>query len=264
VRILIATPSGRGLFSGGFVTSLLDMMSMLRSNDYGDRVDWAYMAQALISRSRNSLVMKALRDDYDVLWMIDDDMVWTREAVETVLRVLEAGVPIVAVAATKRSYPLTFPVRFVEGSEKVITTDAMVKISVREAQTVGTGFMAIRTKALVEMSKHVTTYDDIDGLKTFRFFYEASVNTPNGKTLLLGEDESFVITAREMGFKTIVPIDVKIGHEGMHVFEGSVGADGPQATVRVVHYETSDELTVNVSSVTCDMCRLIASNGMKK
>ncbi len=234
MKILVATPSGRGLFSGGFVTSMLQTITMLK--EFSPR--WAYEAHALVARSRNRLAAKAIREEDDVIIMIDDDMVWEPEAVLTVLDLLQGGAPIVAIAASKRSYPLTFPARFVEGGDLLMPrfqSPGIDAIRVREAKTVGTGFMAIQTRALVEMARHtkfVSQYPDIDRLRSYRFFHEGLVNTPDGSQHLLGEDETFVIMAREMGIKTIVPIDVTIGHEGMHNFVGRASDHHPELTPR--------------------------------
>ncbi len=222
MKILIGTPSGRNLFSGGFVTSLLPMLAHLKV--LGHEAHWIMVGQALVARSRNQLATRAIREEYDVLWMIDDDMVWGKEAVDTTLELLEEKVAIVAVAASKRAYPLSFHVRFIEGSDsdQVVSRISGEGIRTREALTVGTGFMAIETKVLRALANttNVRAYDD-QGVTTARFFYEGEVETKEGRRVF-GEDETFVLMARSAGFKTIVPIDVTIGHEGMHVFEGKV------------------------------------------
>ncbi len=233
MKILIGTPSGRGLYSNGFVHSLIAMIASLDKAP-GVTVHWNTHTQALVSRSRNALVTKAIRGEYDVLWMIDDDMVWGHDAMQAVLDLLSIGAPIVAVAASKRDYPLKFPVRFIEGSEKVlpVLTDKLAEkktIRVREALTVGTGFMAIRTSALKAMvaSGKVASYDDVGDPETYRFFYEATAPNTKGGFYLMGEDETFVIVSREMGYKTVVPMDVTMGHEGTHVFTGKVSDFDP-------------------------------------
>ncbi len=225
MKILVATPSGRGLYSDGFVHSMLAMMTALNGTP-GIHADWTTHTQALVGRSRNSLATNAMRAEYDIVWMIDDDMKWGLDAVEAVLDLLSVGAPIVAVAASKRSYPLNFPVRFIEGSEKIVHKKA---IRIREVLTVGTGFMAIKVKALEEMAAtgQVSAYTDYAGTETLRFFFEAEIVTNTGARQLMGEDETFVIRAREMGIKTIIPMDVTMGHEGMHVFTGKVADFDP-------------------------------------
>jgi hypothetical protein len=236
MKILIGTPSARGLFTAGFVGSLVDMVSALRHQ--GHTVHHAIVTQALVSKSRDALAGMTLHGGYEYLWMIDDDMQWGDDAFESFWKLMLHSTPIIAVAAPVRTYPTQFPARFVPDSERVLHG-----VKVRDAVTVGTGFMAVHRGVFEKLRdyKGSATAADAPPLllpyrvflpgqqksETWRFFEERMItgDTADGTRarVLLGEDESFVAMAREWGkFSTIVPVDVEIGHEGMHMFKGRV------------------------------------------
>lgn len=238
MKILIATPSTRGSFTAGYVTSLTEMVSGLRAG--GHVISHAILTQALVSRSRDMLASKAMEEACDYVWMIDDDMQWDSEATRIYVRLMQHGVPIIATSAPAREhaaeeigdyarYKYRFPTRFVKGEAREwVAPTGEATIRTRQALTVGTGFMAIKVSALEAMTQtgkfpHYKVGKGRLVDQAWRFFAEELVKSDDGDVALLGEDESFVMKAREWcRISTHVPIDVLIGHEGMHMFKGRV------------------------------------------
>jgi hypothetical protein len=101
-----------------------------------------------------------------------------------------------------------------------ITIDKMGCV---KAKRVGTGFIMIRRDVFESIRDNhpELVYMDQNSEKKLHCFFDFQC-TPNG---YIGEDYTFCDRARERGFTVWIDPTIKLGHMGMHEFEGDFGND---------------------------------------
>jgi hypothetical protein len=166
---------------------------------------------AYIDQAKSILATKALDLEFDVVLIIDHDMIFE---VEDVIQVCQEAVDRSAVVgaaygARKRNAerPVAYiapPVTFFEGG------------SVVPATIVAGGFVAIPTSVLArlvernDMEKVQTTFD----FMAYPFFQCIVMNEK-----WWGEDISFCMRAREAGIGLFIDTRLRIGHKGSYVYQ---------------------------------------------
>lgn len=154
----------------------------------------------MIHIARNSLVEMFLKTDADWLWMIDTDMVFPPDALNTLLKDAD---PI--------TNPITGGLCFTYGPQQTATTmyrfdnglvakaETYPQNAVIQVDATGTAFILIHRKVLENMAQH------IQGPAPWFDFTQDN-------NRIFGEDITFCVRARQLGYPVTVNTAAKIGH----------------------------------------------------
>ena len=164
-------------------------------------VDPYLVSGSLIYDSRDYIAHFAVDNDYDYVLYVDSDMIFDADDMD---RLLSHNVGICSglyvtrdgtnkhVAYTKVTKRRRFPYRAPK-----LTPDGETK-GFGEIAACGFGFCLIKTSVLKTMFK----------------YYKSLFEPKSG----LGEDIIFCVRARQVGFKTFIDREVKVGHIGEKVY----------------------------------------------
>lgn len=161
---------------------------------------------SLIYDSRNSLAKIALNSETDYVLWLDSDMVFKRDILKRLLEHAENGKDIVSGLYFRRQPPFS-PVLFkelelVEELGRWENYDDYPRDSVFEIAGCGFGCVLMRTDILADVALE------------FRKWF----NPVNG----FGEDLSFCIRAKSLGYKIWCDSSIKLGHVGHLVVDENV------------------------------------------
>jgi hypothetical protein len=196
------------------ILTLKNIIEVVRNNrDIGFDLEGD---DALISRSRNLLVMKFLQSRYKVILFIDDDIFFIPEHVNIISAYCLNGYDVIG-----GFYPTRSGKTCASRMAKGITVRLPVKgTKPVEAEYVSTGFMAIHRKVfekIIADNKIKLAYADRDkfaDVEPYYPFFEASWHNDEW----LSEDWGFCKLAKESGFKCWLAPEVFLGHEGRYVY----------------------------------------------
>lgn len=176
---------------------------------------------ALLASARNSVVEQFLEADAaDWLLFIDSDMVFERESLELLFEHADPeGCPIIS--------GLCFGLDFVEGPFPVVyklvdTPDGPMThrpskldrdTGLMNVDGVGTAFLMIHKSVLVAMQERGFS-------KAYPWFQETEL----GGGHPVGEDITFCLRARTLGYPIVVNLDLRIGHKKDQVVIGKAPA----------------------------------------
>lgn len=162
---------------------------------------------ANLARGRNGLVAEFLDTDCEWAWFVDTDMVFAPDTLDRLVdRAHETGYSIVgalcAMVGSSRPIPNLFydsrdgmfdsPVDYPEGPTPVAAT--------------GTGCVLIHRNVFEAIRR-----DRTDGDWAW-FNTDIRPDPVTGKPMMLGEDLTFCLRARESGFGVLVDCDIEVGH----------------------------------------------------
>lgn len=161
---------------------------------------------SLIYDSRNSLAKIALNSETDYVLWLDSDMVFKRDILKRLLEHAENGKDIVSGLYFRRQPPFS-PVLFkelelVDELGRWENYDDYPRDSVFEIAGCGFGCVLMRTDILADVALE------------FRKWF----NPVNG----FGEDLSFCIRAKSLGYKIWCDSSIKLGHVGHLVVDENV------------------------------------------
>lgn len=167
----------------------------------------AMVTGSLIYESRNKIAKQAIKMNADAVMWFDSDMVFSADTLERMVKHLEEGRDIVSGLYFRRVSPFS-PVIFNKcgvdenGVGHHENYDNYPKNQTFEVEGIGFGCVITRTKVLMDMllNEH-TWFDPLGGY---------------------GEDLSFCIRARKLGYKVYCDSTIKCGHIGHLMVDESV------------------------------------------
>lgn len=209
--ILIATPMHNAECSGLYTKSLLDTVVYLKSKGY-DVAYEAVMHDALLTRSRNTLVHLFLKTSFDYLLFIDADMSFSPLDIE---KMIDSDVDVVAGA---------FPKKTIQEEYGLSTNNLKLFKDLVECDYVGTGIILIKKEVFLKLKDSVNHYINVDnnfswmnpGEIVYSFFDTAIVDNQ-----YLPESYWFCKEWKKTGGKIYVYPDMNIGHVGNFLFFGN-------------------------------------------
>jgi hypothetical protein len=177
---------------------------------------------SVVSRARNLIAYDFLESDCTDLMFIDSDITFNAEDVFRLMawnsdpvKGIVAGIPV----ARKKGKVYISTLDVDENRHVQMNPMGLVR-----ALRVATAFMIIRRDVFTTLREAHPEWAYIDDRlqdgKTHSFFDFKS--TPEG---YVGEDYTFCDRAREAGFEVWIDPTIKLGHMGIHEFEGSFGED---------------------------------------
>ena len=172
-----------------------------------------------ICRSRSRAATDfLLNTDCDVLFFIDDDIVFDPLDVRKVMRLCyDQHLDIVgAPYAIKREANPNFAIRALTNKEEFVCgKDGKVY----EIMYLSTGFMAIHRQVLMKMKESGQFHlCNPDSLRFYPFFMQQQRQIGEN-WLYLSEDWSFCQVARDLGFKVWMDTTTKLGHIGPKTYD---------------------------------------------
>lgn len=167
---------------------------------------------ANITNARNEIVEGFLKDDADYLWFVDTDMVFDPDVLERLVAVAHpvdrpiVGALCFSLQKGMNARPTIYTVR---DDGKIGVRWDYPPDKVLEVDATGTGCLLI----------HRSVFEKMRGVHgdAYPYFQEASLGS-----LPVGEDITFCIRARALGFPIYVDTSVKVGHEKTFVVDESV------------------------------------------
>jgi hypothetical protein len=173
---------------------------------------------ALIDRSRSIVASRFLENkDYDILFFIDDDVVFDPVDVAKIANVMQAqNLDIVGGAYMKKQVKSPhLAIKTMKNSKIFFGPEAFVQ----EVDMVSTGFMAINRHVLEKMVEAKSV--PLCHPKNLRFypFFQPFPKEIDGEWIYLSEDWAFCYRAKKLGFKIWVDGTTKLGHAGRYVYE---------------------------------------------
>ena len=159
----------------------------------------AFQIGSLIHAARNDLAMKALKNGFEQVLWLDSDMVFPQDTLRRLMKGREKG-DIVSGLYYRRVAPFS-PVLFDElkADEAQATWSEFEEIPDHLFEVGGCGFGCVLTPTdiFIDMlTEYGTLFEPFKGL---------------------GEDLSFCIRARQLGFKIVCDPTIKCGHVGHYV-----------------------------------------------
>ena len=166
-------------------------------------------ASASVTENTNSIIRDMLPTEKWV-WLLGDDHVWPGDTLQCLLATMDAHpeIDILVPLVTKRNPPWHLVLYHVPEGErnedgiqllKALDWTEVPESGVFEVEAAGSAGMLIRAEVLDALGDP--------------WFY----STPNtdGKQVILNEDVTFCIRAREEGFRVFATADVVLGHLGI-------------------------------------------------
>jgi len=192
--------------------------------------------ESLISRARNASAAAALNNNSDYLFFIDTDVVFNPK---DFFKLLEADKDV-CVGLYPKKYISQQKLQFLFSKFsqlpdhwKELVGDLSSEIKPQQVNKVievdyaATGFMLIKTKVFKEIAKQkpeIKYKNDIDGYMgygdNFYDFFRCQVNPETKK--YESEDYGFCKVWQECGGKIHAIPEIKLGHRGSYIFEGSL------------------------------------------
>lgn len=195
-KIMIATPCYDGKLPIEYVGSLLDtlraQLPMVIAPVFLPR-------EAMLPHARNYLAQLFLESDFDSIFYIDSDMVWTPELFNTIA---SSEFPVFSGIARLKKEGAPFNFRELPGEQP---KDNLLKV-----ESIGCAFIKIDRVAFKSLMKKTYT---INKNKYFSFFEYSNL-----KDEFVGEDITFSRKLRKAGYDIMVDLSVQVGHLGTKVY----------------------------------------------
>lgn len=192
----------------------------LKAQQHGIQVQISNVSGcSVVSRVRNIISDQFLESDAEHLFMVDSDINFKADDVIRLMAWNQTK-PIVAGIGVARKTEKVFFSMLDHDENGDLTMD---KMGLVRAKRVGTGFIMIRRDVFLAMRQNHPewAYFDQNSGKTLHSFFDFK-STPEG---YIGEDYMFCDRARDEGFTVWIDPTIKLGHMGVHEFEGSFGED---------------------------------------
>lgn len=174
---------------------------------------------SVVSRVRNIIANQFLESDAEHLFMVDSDINFNADDVLRLLAWNQTKPIVAGIGVARKTEKVFFSMLDQDEDGNVL----MDKMGLVRAKRVGTGFIMIRRDVFLALRENHPewAYFDQNSGKTLHSFFDFK-STPEG---YIGEDYMFCDRAREAGFSVWIDPTVKLGHMGVHEYEGSFGED---------------------------------------
>ena len=175
---------------------------------------------SVVSRARNSIAKMFLESDCDHLLMVDADMVINADDIFRLLA-FNSTRPIVAGIGCARKKEKVYFSMLDQDEEGNVMMDSMGLV---RAKRVGTGFIMIHRQVFETMKANHPEWEYFDHNHECNMmaYFDFKLDQTEG---YMGEDFVFCERARQDGFTVWIDPTIKLGHMGMHEFEGAFGED---------------------------------------
>jgi hypothetical protein len=195
------------------------LVSMLRTANVLTRLGIRHCCEFLVGssnlpRARNGLAARFLASDFDVMFMIDDDMGWSPGAV---VRLLASNQPFVAAVGRKKSAdpnddPRVWCAQWLSGSAPRLDDMGAV-----EARRVGAAFVALDRSVLARLAAAHPEWkrdghDDMNAAQRAAYHQFFQFNNDNDE---VGEDYLFCDRWRALGGEVWVDPSIELAHVGV-------------------------------------------------
>lgn len=174
---------------------------------------------SVVSRARNLLANDFLASNCTDLMFIDSDINFEPESILRLLawttnKGIVAGIPV----ARKKTKTFISTLDKDENGNVIMNGMGLVR-----ATRVATAFMMVQRKVFEDLDAAHPEWEywDENGQRTLKSFFDFK-STPKG---YIGEDYLFCDRARELGHEVWVDPTIKLGHMGVHEYEGCLGED---------------------------------------
>ena len=198
MKTLICIPC-MDMMHTGFVTSLLSLKLK-------DECRYAVNSSSLIYDSRNSLAKMAVNDEYDRILWLDSDMQFEPYLLQRLSARMDEGLDFVSGVYYSRRPPSTpiiyTKVGYLKAENGDMTPKAVPFLDYPDGliEIEGAGFGAVLMS--VKMVRDVAE----------------KYGLPFSPILGFGEDLSFCLRARELGYKLYADTTIQLGHIGQWVY----------------------------------------------
>lgn len=221
-KVVVCTPTISGRLELAYLHGLMEIQ--ITALHHGVRFEY-YTAtgNSSITDVRNRLVKMFLDSDADWLMFIDDDIGFRGDSI---LRLMAFNKDIIAGAAPKRGWPLTFCCHFTKDQLQQAAQGTIPVLNV------GTGFMLIKRSAMLAFIKHYCDGDEDAGWYNDQNHHDLFPNVFREaikKRRRTSEDYTFCEMARTLGLTVFIDPTIKLAHVGKHTWEASV-VEGLQST----------------------------------
>lgn len=176
-----------------------------------------------VDLARNILATQALRDGFEELLWIDDDMSFHPDAVD---QIRSWGLPLVGGIVAKKGQR-SFATIFHRRTKRI---HLGVDGGLLDVDKTGTGFLLTHRDVYDAIARHyeLTECRTMGGENVIPFFLPEIVPTEDGNWYM-AEDYAFVERAKNCGFATLVDTSIRLGHIGKYSFTWEdVGMDRKQ------------------------------------
>lgn len=193
----------------------------VKAQSHGVNVQMANISGcSVVSRARNSIVKLFLESDCDHLLMVDADMVINADDIFRLLAFNQTR-PIVAGVGVARKKEKVYFSCLDQDADGNVLMDPMGLV---KATRVGTGFIMIQRQVFETLKEKHPEWEYFDHNHNCNMvaFFDFKLSQEEG---YMGEDFVFCERAREEGFTVWIDPTIKLGHMGLHEFEGSFGED---------------------------------------
>lgn len=204
MKITIGIPTNRGV-KAKTVQSLLDMIVKNASDRY-DYYSFHIVTATegyTIAENRNYLAIQAQKNGSDYLFMVDDDMVFPPETLETLVK---HDKDIIGVASNSRMLPLSHTVGLMNENGEYVSRESIkpwnkLPKELFKCYSVGTGVILIKMSVFERIEKPYFAFDVLD----------------SGK-VATGEDGWFCKQAHKATIDIWCDPTIQIGHIGEYIF----------------------------------------------
>jgi hypothetical protein len=169
---------------------------------------------ALVTKARDDLVDAFMESDYNRLFWIDDDMLWTPD---DFIRLLCFSTQVDVVAATypaKRDPP-TYYIKVPGTAQDPLQVSELGLI---EVQGVGLGFACMTRRVIEDVVRTKPTMYDQVREKTMASVFRCDTFEGNFR----GEDMAFFSDIRDAGHKVWIDPTISLGHFGQKEYRGAL------------------------------------------
>jgi len=226
INILIATPCRDGNVRHEYMMALLNQTFLnterLQNWQHYNLGFYSTASDSGLGKERGVIASYACRYNFDKLFFIDADMVWSWSDFK---KIVTSDKKIIAGVASMKLFPqvLNFTLKpeerhLYEKEKATYKTLLQLPNEEHEVATTGTAFTCIDVSVLKEMADKklapaFKSYDSMEGKNVwcYDFFQNGVVNE-----MYAGEDWGFVIQARRMGVPVHINTSVWVGHVGTH------------------------------------------------
>lgn len=175
---------------------------------------------SVVSRARNSISKMFLESGCDHLLMVDADMVINADDIFRLLAFNQTR-PIVAGIGCARKKEKVYFSMLDNDEDGNVLMDSMGLV---KAKRVGTGFIMIQRQVFEKLKADHPEWEYFDHNHNDKMvaYFDFHLDQEEG---YMGEDFVFCERARQAGFSIWIDPTIKLGHMGLHEFEGSFGEE---------------------------------------
>jgi len=220
-KVMLGLPTYDFKMSAKMAISLMDFVT--KAGAHGVQVQVSNISGcSVVSRARNLIAEDFLQSDCTDLMFIDSDINFNADDIFRLMAWLDnpkygivAGIPV----ARKKGQVFISTLDSDEDGSIYMNAFGLVR-----AKRVATAFMLIKREVFEKLNANHPEWNYIDdrswegNIKSF-FDFES---TPEG---YIGEDYVFCDRVRNEGYEVWIDPTIKLGHMGIHEFEGSFGED---------------------------------------